>query len=62
VSWSSPLAKPAQLVAWEDVEAIRRRIMEHWAAGADYACMQVFDADPHNLPVWQWGELAHVFR
>jgi probable F420-dependent oxidoreductase len=50
------------IVAWGDVEAIRRRIMEHSAAGADHVCMQVFDADPHSLPVRQWGELAHVFR
>jgi len=29
------------VVAWGDEEAIRRRIEEHWAAGADQVCVQV---------------------
>jgi probable F420-dependent oxidoreductase len=34
------------LVAWGDVEAIRRRIQEHWDAGADHVCVQALSSDP----------------
>jgi probable F420-dependent oxidoreductase len=33
------------LLAWGDVPAIRRRILEHWAAGADQVAVQVMPKD-----------------
>ncbi len=49
------------IVAWGDVDAITRRVMEHYDAGADHVCIQVFDVDPHGLPMRQWRELANAF-
>lgn len=46
------------IVAWGDVEAIRRRIEEHHGAGADHVCLQVLDEDPRALPLAGWRELA----
>jgi probable F420-dependent oxidoreductase len=48
------------IVAWGDVDAIERRVMEHLDAGANHVALQVFDADPHGLPVRQWEVLAQV--
>lgn len=45
-------------IAWGDLEAIRKRIREHHAAGADHVCVQVLTADPHALPLAEWRELA----
>ena len=33
------------VVAWGDAAAIRRRIDEHWAAGADHVCIQALNPD-----------------
>jgi probable F420-dependent oxidoreductase len=33
------------LIAWGDAAAIRRRIEEHWAAGADHVCIQALNPD-----------------
>lgn len=33
------------LVAWGDEKAVRRRIQEHWDAGADHVCIQPFRSD-----------------
>ena len=41
-----------------DVEAVRGRVKDHLGAGADHVCVQVFDADPHALPLRQWRTLA----
>jgi probable F420-dependent oxidoreductase len=46
------------LVAWGDVEAVKARVKEHLEAGADHVCVQVFDAEPHSLPLRQWRKLA----
>lgn len=46
------------IVAWGDMEAIRRRIREHHDAGADHVCLQVLGEDPLALPLAQWRELA----
>jgi probable F420-dependent oxidoreductase len=46
------------LVAWGDVEAVNKRVKEHLDAGADHVCIQVFDAEPHGLPLKQWRTLA----
>jgi probable F420-dependent oxidoreductase len=46
------------IVAWGDLTAIRSRIREHQAAGADHVCIQVLTADPKSLPLREWRELA----
>ena len=46
------------IIAWGDLNAIRNRIREHHAAGADHVCIQVLTADPHALPLREWRELA----
>jgi probable F420-dependent oxidoreductase len=46
------------IVVWGDVEAIVHRVEAHRDAGADHVCIQVLDADPRALPMWQWRELA----
>jgi probable F420-dependent oxidoreductase len=43
------------LVAWGDVDKIRARIDEHFAAGADHVCIQVLPRG--GLPRAQWREL-----
>jgi probable F420-dependent oxidoreductase len=48
------------LVAWGDLDAIAERVNDHLAAGADHVCVQVFDADPHGLPLSQWREIASL--
>ena len=46
------------IITWGDLDAIRNRIREHQSAGADHVCVQVLTADPHELPLRQWRELA----
>jgi probable F420-dependent oxidoreductase len=46
------------IMAWGKVDAIKRRVMEHLDAGANHVAIQVFDADPHGLPMQQWRALA----
>jgi len=46
------------VVAWGDLDAIRKRIGEHHAAGADHVCIQVLTKDPKALPMPEWRELA----
>jgi probable F420-dependent oxidoreductase len=46
------------IIAWGDLSAIRNRIREHHAAGADHVCIQVLTADPKSLPLREWRELA----
>ncbi|MGF7237110.1 MAG: LLM class F420-dependent oxidoreductase [Frankia sp.] len=46
------------LIAWGDEEAIRRRVQEHRAAGADHVCVQVLTADQNAFPREQWRRLA----
>jgi probable F420-dependent oxidoreductase len=48
------------IVAWGDADAVKQRIMEHQAAGADHIAIQVFDGDPHGVPMQQWRALADV--
>jgi probable F420-dependent oxidoreductase len=48
------------LIAWGDLDAIAARVNDHLAAGADHVCVQVFDADPHGLPLLQWREIASL--
>ena len=37
---AAPTAFSTRNVAWGDEEAIRKRIQEHWDAGADHVCIQ----------------------
>ncbi|MGP0075768.1 MAG: LLM class F420-dependent oxidoreductase [Bryobacteraceae bacterium] len=46
------------IIAWGDLNAIRKRIQEHHDAGADHVCIQVLTADPKALPMREWRELA----
>ena len=46
------------IIAWGDLDAIRNRIHAHYSAGADHVCIQVLAADPKELPLRQWRELA----
>lgn len=46
------------IIAWGDLNAIRSRVREHHAAGADHVCVQVLPADPQPLPLKEWRELA----
>jgi len=46
------------IIAWGDLSAIRNRIRDHHAAGADHVCIQVLTADPKSLPLREWRELA----
>jgi probable F420-dependent oxidoreductase len=46
------------LVAWVDVEVVTQRVNEHLDAGADHVCVQLFDAEPHGIPLRQWRKLA----
>jgi probable F420-dependent oxidoreductase len=48
------------IVAWGDVDAIKRRVTEHQDAGADHVALQVFGADRHGLPTRQWEALAYA--
>jgi probable F420-dependent oxidoreductase len=48
------------LVAWGGLDAIAIRVNDHLAAGADQVCVQVFDPDPHGLPLQQWREIASL--
>lgn len=50
------------IVAWGDLEAIRRRVRAHHDAGANHVCLQALDADPRALPLRQWRELAAALR
>ncbi len=46
------------IIAWGDEDAIKRRVDEHHAAGADHVCVQVITADPQEFPREQWRRLA----
>ena len=46
------------LVAWGDVEDVRRRVKEHLDAGADHVALQALTADPTALPLREWRELS----
>jgi len=48
------------VVAWGNVEAVERRVHQHWDAGADHVCLQVINRDFRNLPRASWNELAQA--
>ncbi len=46
------------IVAWGDEAAIRARVEEHFAAGADHVCVQVLVDSRAELPMDGWRRLA----
>jgi probable F420-dependent oxidoreductase len=46
------------IVVWGDEAAIRARVDEHFAAGADHVCVQVLTGDLTELPMEHWRRLA----
>lgn len=46
------------MIAWGDEEAVRSRVAEHRAAGADHVCVQVLKADQQEWPREEWRRLA----
>ncbi|MEV0616302.1 LLM class F420-dependent oxidoreductase [Nonomuraea sp. NPDC050404] len=50
------------LIAWGDEEAIRSRVNEHLAAGADHVTVQVLTADQDAFPREQWRRLGSALR
>lgn len=50
------------LVAWGDLAAVRRRIVEHLDAGADHVCLQVLPAHADTIPLREWRVLAEVVK
>jgi probable F420-dependent oxidoreductase len=47
-----------EIVAWGDVQAIRRRVDVHLANGADHVCVQLLRVDPKGDPLAEWRQLA----
>jgi probable F420-dependent oxidoreductase len=50
------------IVAWGGLEAIRSRVREHHAAGADHVCIQALTEDTRALPMAEWRKLSEAFR
>src|SRR5207245_10966267 len=46
------------IVAWGGIEAVAGRVKAHHDAGADHVCLQVLRANPNELPLEEWRELA----
>jgi probable F420-dependent oxidoreductase len=46
------------IVGWGDEQAIRARVDEHRAAGADHVCIQVIHGRDGELPLPEWRALA----
>lgn len=46
------------IIAWGTLDAVRKRIDAHLAAGADHVCIQALPADPKSMPWREWRELA----
>jgi probable F420-dependent oxidoreductase len=46
------------IIAWGDLNAVRNRIRAHQTAGANHVCIQVLTANPKQLPLAEWRELA----
>jgi probable F420-dependent oxidoreductase len=46
------------IIAWGDLNAVRNRIRAHQTAGADHVCIQILTANPKQLPLAEWRELA----
>ena len=46
------------VVAWGPPTAVAARVADHLAAGADHVAVQVLSADPDELPLAAWRDLA----
>jgi hypothetical protein len=46
------------LVAWGDEDSARRRLVEHFDAGANHVCLNVLTPNAVDLPRGQWKRLA----
>lgn len=46
------------IIAWGTLDAVKKRIEAHLAAGADHVCIQALPADPKSMPLREWRELA----
>jgi probable F420-dependent oxidoreductase len=46
------------LIVWGDEDAVRRRLDDHRAAGADHIALQVLTADQNSFPRAEWRRLA----
>ncbi|MFM7068755.1 MAG: LLM class F420-dependent oxidoreductase [Actinomycetes bacterium] len=46
------------IVAWGTVDQVLERVRAHLDAGADHVCIQALRADPTEVPVEEWRELA----
>lgn len=46
------------IVVWGDDAAVKARVDEHFAAGADHVCIQVLDEDFFTPPLAAWRRLA----
>lgn len=46
------------LIVWGDAGTIAARVHDHYAAGADHVCIQVFEEHPRALPVNAWRDIA----
>jgi probable F420-dependent oxidoreductase len=46
------------MIAWGDEQAIKARVDEHFAAGADHVCIQVVEADRDAVPMDALRRLA----
>jgi probable F420-dependent oxidoreductase len=46
------------LVAWGDENSARRRLVEHFDAGASHVCLNVLTPNVADLPIGQWKRLA----
>ena len=44
--------------AWGDLDAVSRRLTEHFDAGADHLPIQVITSDPSGIALPQWREVA----
>ena len=45
------------VVVWGSIDAIAKRVQEHFDAGADHVCVQVLTEKPHQVPEG-WRRLA----
>jgi hypothetical protein len=46
------------ICTWGTLDTIRKRIQEHYDAGASHVCVQVLTEDFVSLPSAEWRELA----
>lgn len=50
------------IVAWGDTAAVRRRVEDHLARGADHVCIQTIRVDIKASPILEWRALAPALR